>query len=266
MPEAGRKPIKRKWVFTLKYNEAGEIEKFKARLVAMGYSQRPGVDYGETYAEVPRMESLMAFLAMVATEDLELLQADVKTAFLNGDLEEELYMTQPPGFAVGSATLICKLKKSLYGLKQAPRAWREKRNEIMERLGFKPALADTCIYIKVTRHGKTIVFFYVDDVLVAARILHMAEQALWEMAKLVDIRLMGEPVRFLGREIKRNRAEKTLLVTQKAFTEELLNRCGMAEVLRENRTLWKNLEYCGTSRMFVKVLDLSKVICTKGIA
>jgi hypothetical protein len=153
----------------------------------------------------------------------------VKTAFPNGDLEEELYMTQPPGFVVGPENLVCKLNKSFYGLKQAPRAWCDKRNEIMEKLGFKPALADTCTYIKVTKNGKILVFFYVDDVLVAARILHMAEQALWDMAKLVDIRWMGEPVRFLGREIKRNRAEKSSLVTQKAFTEELLDRFGMAE-------------------------------------
>jgi hypothetical protein len=210
--------------------------------VAMGYSQRPGLDHRETYAEVPRMESLMVFLAKVATEDLELLQADVKTAFLNGDLEEELYMTQPPGFVVGPETLVCKIKKSLYGLKQAPRAWREKRNEIMEKLGFKPALADTCIYIKKTRYGKILVFFYVDDVLVAARILHMVEQALWDTAKLVDTRLMGEPVRVLGREIKQNRAEKLLLVTQKVFTEELLNRFGMAEANARETQMDANLK------------------------
>ena len=115
---AGRKPIGSKWVFKKKTNAEGKVEKYKARLVAKGYSQVLGIDFGDIFSPVAKVTSIRLLLSVVATFYFEVEQTDVKTTFLHGDLEEEIYMKQPEGFAVkGKKELVCKLKKSLYGLK-----------------------------------------------------------------------------------------------------------------------------------------------------
>ncbi|GKC16487.1 retrovirus-related pol polyprotein from transposon TNT 1-94 [Tanacetum coccineum] len=118
----GVKPVGCKWVYKTKLDQKGNIERFKARLVAKGYTQKEGIDYNETFSPVSRKDSLRIVMALVAHYDLELHQMDVKTAFLNGDLHEDVYMTQPEGFMVeGKEHMVCKLKRSIYGLKQASR-------------------------------------------------------------------------------------------------------------------------------------------------
>ena len=112
-----------KWVFKVKTNSNGSIERYKARLVAQGYSQQEGLDYDETFSPVVRSESVRSVIALAAMNDLRLHQMDITTAFLHGDLEEEVYMKQPEGFvAQGQENLVCRLKKSIYGLKQSPRS------------------------------------------------------------------------------------------------------------------------------------------------
>ena len=124
---AGRKPIGNKWVFKKKTNAEGKVEKYKARLVAKGYSQVSGIDFGDIFSLVAKVTSIRLLLSVAAAFDFEVEQLDVKTTFLHGDLEEEIYMKQPEGFAVkGKKELVCKLKKSLYGLKQSPRMWYQK--------------------------------------------------------------------------------------------------------------------------------------------
>ena len=122
---AGRKPIGSKWMFKKKTNAEGKVEKYKAWLVAKGYSQVPGIDFGDIFSLVAKVTSIILLLSVTAAAfDFEVEQMDVKTTFLHGDLEEEIYMKQPGGFAVkGKKELVCKLKKSLYGLKQSPRMW-----------------------------------------------------------------------------------------------------------------------------------------------
>ena len=123
----GRKPIGNKWVFKKKLNATGNVEKYKARLVAKGYSQVEGTDFGEIFSLVSKMTSIIFLLSLAAAFDLEVEQMDVKTMFLHGDLNEEIYMKQPEGFSVkGKKELVCKLKKPLYGLKQSPRMWYQK--------------------------------------------------------------------------------------------------------------------------------------------
>lgn len=134
----GRKALKNKWVFKLKRDENEQLTKFKARLVVKGFGQKEGVDFDEIFSPVVKMTSIRVILGMAASMDLEVEQLDVKTAFLHGDLEEEIYMEQPEGFEVeGKEHMVCKLKKSLYGLKQAPRQWYKKFDSFMVGHGYK---------------------------------------------------------------------------------------------------------------------------------
>ena len=140
---AGRKPVGSKWVFKTKTNADGKIERYKARLVAQGFSQKFGSDYDETFCPVVRLESVRAVIALSVQYGLELHQVDVTTAFLNGELEEEVFMEQPDGFVTpGREGLVCKLKKSIYGLKQSPRCWNVVLDSFLREIGFVQADSD----------------------------------------------------------------------------------------------------------------------------
>ena len=145
----GAKTVGCKWVYKTKYDSNENVEKYKARLVAKGITQREGVDYNETFSPVSCKDSFRIIMALVAHFDLELHQMDVKTTFLNGDLEENVYMKQPKGFFMeGKEHMGCRLKKSIYGLKQASRQWYLKFNDTIKRFGFKENVEDNCIYAK----------------------------------------------------------------------------------------------------------------------
>ena len=143
---ADRTAIGCKWVFKTKCGSDGTVDRYKGRLVAKGYAQRFGVDYDETFSPVVRFSSIRALLAFAVENDMLVHQTDVVTAFLNGTLEEEIYMQQPEGYIQpGSDHLVCKLKKSLYGLKQSPRCWNTTLTEFLESINFKRNVADPCI-------------------------------------------------------------------------------------------------------------------------
>ena len=158
-----------KWVFKLKKDANGNIERFKARLVAKGFRQKEGVDFNEVFAPVSKHSTLRALLAVAAVEDLELHQLDIKTAFLNGVLEEEVYIEQPAGHEEGGRNIGCLLHRALYGLKQAPRAWHTRLNEELTEMGFKPSAADPGLYYKDVESGRMYLLVYVNDILIAAR-------------------------------------------------------------------------------------------------
>jgi hypothetical protein len=163
----GSKPIGCKWVFRKKYNTDGSLQTFKGRLVAKGFKQKEGIDYFDTYAPVARITSIRVLMALASIFDLYVHQMDVKTAFLNGDLDEEVYMEQPEGFVMsGNEKKVCKLIKSLYGLKQAPKQWHEKFDYVILSHGFKHNNADKCIYSKFTDCYGVIICLYVDDLLI----------------------------------------------------------------------------------------------------
>ncbi|KAI5334092.1 hypothetical protein L3X38_024225 [Prunus dulcis] len=140
--------------------------KNKARLVAKGYSQKPGIDFNETFAPVARLDTVRTLVAVAAQRNWSLFQLDVKSAFLNGVLSEEVYVDQPSGFVIqGSEDKVYKLKKALYGLKQAPRAWYEEINSYFIKTGFYRSPSEATLYTKMSTSGILIVSLYVDDII-----------------------------------------------------------------------------------------------------
>lgn len=165
---AGHKAIGVKWVYKLKRDTDGKVVKHKARIVVKGYVQRKGIDYDEVFAPVVRLETICLLLALSAKENWTVHHLDVKSAFLNGELNEEVYVTQPEGFLKkGQEHKVYKLKKTLYGLRQAPRAWNAKLDECLRGLGFKKCLHEQDVYTKCKKGNMLIVGVYVDELLVA---------------------------------------------------------------------------------------------------
>lgn len=224
----GRTPIGCKWVFKVKHNADGSIERYKARLVAKGYSQKEGIDFNETFAPVAKFSSIRALLALAAIYDLELHQMDVKTAFLNGDLEEDIYMVQPEGFVVkGKEHLVCKLNKSLYGLKQASRAWYQKMDQALIDMHFKRLQTDACVYVH--RTGTLVIFvaLYVDDLLLLSNSLSKLNSLKEELAGRFEMKDLGEAHFILGIQIERDRSARTLSLSQQAYIAKIVERYGM---------------------------------------
>lgn len=163
----GCKAIGLKWVFKIKRNADGSINKFKARLIAKGYVQRSGVDFDEVFVPVARLETVRVLIALAASSNWEIHHLDVRTAFLHGELKEDVFVSQPDGFKVkGSEHKVYKLHKALYGLKQAPRAWNVKLNQILKELGFTKCSKEPFIFRRRTKSSLLLVAVYVDDLLV----------------------------------------------------------------------------------------------------
>ncbi|MCO5584252.1 hypothetical protein L7F22_038176 [Adiantum nelumboides] len=160
-----RKPISCKWVLRRKLHPDGSVARYKARLVARGFSQIAGLDYGDTFSPVLRMSSFRLLLALAATLDLEIFHLDVQTAFLHGELPEELYIEQPPYFVSETAPhSVCRLHRSLYGLKQSPRLWFHNFNAFMLSHGYQRLHSEPNVYTRHTRDSILVVALYVDDI------------------------------------------------------------------------------------------------------
>ncbi|CAH9142653.1 unnamed protein product [Cuscuta epithymum] len=163
----GKKSIGCKWVFAVKVNPDGSVARLKARLVAKGYAQTYGVDYSNTFSPVAKLTYVRLLISLAATHDWHLHQLDIKNAFLHGDLQEEVYIEQPPGFvAQGEYGKVCRLRKSLYGLKQSPRAWFGKFSQSIERFGMIKGQSDHSVFYRRTKTGITLLVVYVDDIVI----------------------------------------------------------------------------------------------------
>lgn len=223
----GAKAIPVKWTYKIKLDATGNVERYKARLVAKGFMQREGLDFNEVFAPVSKHATLRALLALVAAEDMELHQLDVKTAFLNGELEEEVYTKQPPGYETGAPGTVCHLHKALYGLRQAPRAWHAKLKKELEELGWEESEADPGLFILTNSDGKCYILVYVDDMLVASKSLLAVTDCKTSISNIFEVRDLGEARFFLGMEIVRDRSNRTLKLSQRRATAELLEKFGM---------------------------------------
>ena len=160
-----KSPVKCRWVFTKKFDKFGIVSRYKARLVAKGFTQKYGFDYFETFSPVLKFVSLRTLIAFAAQRKLEIYQDDVPTAFLRGDLKEEIWMEQPPGFHQGNKNDLCYLKKTIYGLKQSPREWNQVAHDFLIQYGFIQSKADPCVYVMQIENDRILVVgLYVDDI------------------------------------------------------------------------------------------------------
>lgn len=240
LPEE-RKAIACKWVFRVKYDQQGKVDRFKGRLVAKGFSQKYGIDYDETYSPVVRFTSIRVLLAWAACKQMKAHQMDVTTAFLNGDLKEEIYMTQPDGYIQpGKEHLVCRLRKSLYGLKQAPRCWNIKFVTFMKKIGFQQSEADPCIFVRSTQNNFSVLAVYVDDIVILtkteAEMLTIKKQ-LSEGFKMKD---MGELHYLLGVNI--HLKDGTVTLDQHQYLTKLLEKFGLKDAKTVSTPLDPNVK------------------------
>lgn len=203
----------------------------KVRIVAKGFRQVHGVDFTETYAPVVSLTTVRCFLAIVAHLDLECDQMDVVTAFLNGDLEEDIYMEVPAGFRdPNRPNLVCKLQKAIYGLKQASRQWYAKINSfLVDSLKFTNSAYEPCLYIKHDGNSIILIVLYVDDLLIAGNDRSMMNKVKDEFKKRFKMKDLGVANEFLGIRIIRNRTNRTMLITQSTYIDKILQRFGMSD-------------------------------------
>lgn len=222
----GKKVISAKWVYKLKRDETGQVVKHKARIVAQGYSQMFGVDYTDVFAPVTRMTTLRALLAIAGKNGIVLKQYDVKTAYLNGTVDEELYMRQPPGFAAaGQEELVCKLIKSIYGLRQSARCWNKALHAVLTEMRFKQCTSDSCLYVRHDKGVTVYLLVYVDDLLIGCIDEGVIDSVYHDLKKKPDLTDLGPVRHFLGLEILKQDGIYSMRLT--AYIEKLVSKLGM---------------------------------------
>ena len=229
-----RNVVQCKWVYKLK--NGGDNVRYKARLVAKGYSQSYGIDYFETFSPVARLSTVRMLIALSVQLDLNIDHFDVTTAFLHGDLQEQVYMTQP-GFFVkpGQEAKVCLLQKAIYGLKQSSRAWNKKVNEILKEIGYNRSKIEPCLFWKKFQNNSiVIIILYVDDFYVFHNNSCKKNELFLKLQKEFKIKDLGEAYQCLGMKITRDRTNCTLYLEQKDYILSFLSKFGMSDAKGAN--------------------------------
>ncbi|GKA30720.1 retrotransposon protein, putative, ty1-copia subclass [Tanacetum coccineum] len=217
-----------KWLFKKKTDMDGAVYVFKARLVAKGFTQTYGVDYEETFSPVADIRAIRILIAIAAYYDYEIWQMDVKTAFLNGHLSEEVYMEQPEGFVDPKyPNHVCKLKRSIYGLKQASRQWNKRFDDEIKKFGFTQNRDEPCVYLKASGSYIAILILYVDDILLMGNNIPMLQDVKSYLGKCFAMKDLGDAAYILGIKIYRDRSKRLIGLCQSAYIEKILKRYSM---------------------------------------
>ncbi|WZZ60567.1 hypothetical protein YC2023_060674 [Brassica napus] len=223
----GAKAIGLKWVFKLKRNSDGSINKYKARLVAKGYVQQYGVDFEEVFAPVARIETIRLLISLAATNGWEVHHLDVKTAFLHGELKEIVYVSQSEGFEMkGQENKVYRLNKALYGLRQAPRAWNHKLNTILVELGFRKCSKEPSVYRKMVKGELLVVAVYVDDLFVTGTCKKLIDEFKDGMSRKFDMSDLGRLTYYLGMEVCQS--DRGITLNQSRYALRILEEAGMS--------------------------------------
>jgi len=194
--------IGNKWIYKVKFNSIGDINKYKARLVAKGLAQKYSVDYEETFALMEKMPTIRIILALFATQGWKCFQLDAKSAFLNGDLDVEIFMNQPEGFIVeGKESFVYKLKKSLYGLKQAPRAWYRKISGFFIDIGFSKYFCNSDLYVLNQGKDVVLILLYVDDLLITKNNYEIIQECISKLKITFEMIDFGLLYYYLGMQV-----------------------------------------------------------------
>jgi hypothetical protein len=218
VPRPGnRRVLGAKWVYKIKQGPTGNILRYKARWVVRGFEQKEGLDYQETFASVVKPMSYKALFAIAAALDLEIHQMDVKTAFLYGEIDGEVYVEQPEGLDDGTGR-VCRLNKALYGLKHSPRIWYNTISTFLASQGFTPLVSDLGVFAK----GKVYIAIYVDDLLIAAPNLDEVNALKAALSRRFQMEDLGEYHFYLGMEIVRDRPNRRLTLNQRGYTQKIL--------------------------------------------
>ncbi|CAI5963259.1 unnamed protein product [Closterium sp. NIES-64] len=219
LPE-GKKAVQCKWVLRIKTDDKGQVTIYKSRLVAKGFMQKEKRDFNEIFAPTAKPPTLRVLLADAAVSGKFIIQMDISTAFLNGILEEEVFMTQPPGYEDGTGR-VCKLKKSIYGLKQAPRCWYQKLAAVLEEMGFRTSSCDESLFLK--GEGEKLVLFlvYVDDILLFSSSMKEIQKVQQQLMENFKCKNLGEVKYYLGMHVERDLDHRWLKLHQEKFIKEL---------------------------------------------
>ncbi|GKB95997.1 retrotransposon protein, putative, ty1-copia subclass [Tanacetum coccineum] len=222
------KVVKSKWIYKKKTDMDGKVYIYKARLVAKGFTQTYGVDYEETFSPVADIRAIRILIAIAAYYDYEIWQMDVKTAFLNGFLEEEIYMEQPEGFIdPNHPSKVCKLQRSIYGLKQASRSWNKRFDEEIKKFGFHQNLDEPCVYQKASGSNVIFLILYVDDIILMGNHIPSLQEVKDYLGKCFSMKDLGEAAFILGIKIYRDRSRRLIGLSQNAYLDKILKRYRM---------------------------------------
>lgn len=224
----GKKPIKSKWVFKRKFDKVGNISKYKARLVVKGYSQIHGIDYTETFAPVVRYGSIRHLLALAVKYKLGIEQMDAVTAFLQGDLSEEIYLEQPDEFNDGSSK-VCFLQKAIYGLKQASREWNKKLDGMLQKFGLKRSSVDPCVYHEIDGKIMLFVAVYVDDLLIFTNDDHVKCNLKKFLKSNFMMKDIGAATSCVGMQIVQSKNHDRIEIHQSNYIRDILVKYNMAD-------------------------------------
>ena len=224
-----------KWVFRNKMDAEGVVCRNKARLVAKGYSQTEGIDFDESYAPVARLEAIRLFLAFASQKNFKVFQMDVKSAFLNGALSEEVYVEQPPGFVDKSkGDRVYKLKKALYGLKQAPRAWYDTLSTFLVNNGFKKGVVDRTLFTIEHEGNLLLAQVYVDDIIFGSEDAELCERFAMLMQSEFEMSMMGELTYFLGLQVKQ--LKEGIFICQSKYSIDMMKKFNLEGYGKEVKT------------------------------